>query len=186
MEGGELCKSAKVTHDLEPQCAVDATSPLRHSPASTLLIVLSLSRPTQAAEHFVRPYLKQFLGAIAPYFDVIVWSQTSWRYLEQKVVELEMVGEHAPHGLNVTCVLDRTAMFSITEEREGKPFKHEVKAMQLIWNKFPGQYSEKNTIHLDDLGRNFALNPNNGLRVHAYKDALFNSATDKELVYAAR
>jgi len=134
----------------------------------------------------VRPYLKEFLSAIAPFYDVIVWSQTSWRYLEQKVVELEMVGEHAPHGLNVICTLDRTCMFSINDEREGKPFKHEVKAMQLIWNHFPGQYSAKNTIHLDDLSRNFALSPNNGLRVHAYKDALFNSETDRELVFAAR
>jgi hypothetical protein len=30
------------------------------------------------------------------------------------------------------------------------------------------------------------MNPKNGLKVKAYKDALFNTHTDNELVYAAR
>ena len=34
---------------------------------------------------------------------------------------------------------------------------------------FPGQYSAANTIHVDDLSRNFALNSKNGLKVKAYK-----------------
>lgn len=97
---------------------------------------------------------------------MVVWSQTSWRWLEQKLVELGMVGEAAPPELNVVFVLDRTCMFSVYEEdKEGKPWRHEVKALGIIWEKFKGQYSKTNTIHLDDLGRNFYLQPQNGLRV---------------------
>ena len=36
------------------------------------------------------------------------------------------------------------------------------------WNKFPQVWGPHNTVHLDDLQRNFALNPHNGLRVTAY------------------
>lgn len=43
----------------------------------------------------------------------------------------------------------------------------QVKALQIIWNKFPN-YSAQNTIHVDDLGRNFLMNQGNGLRVKAY------------------
>ena len=55
-------------------------------------------------------------------------------------------------------------MFSVYSARGGQPFKHEVKALDIIWRKFP-QYGPQNTIHVDDLSRNFALNPGNGLKV---------------------
>ena len=36
-------------------------------------------------------------------------------------------------------------------------------------SQFDQQYTPANTIHVDDLSRNFALNPSNGLKVKAYK-----------------
>ncbi|KAF7986558.1 hypothetical protein HWV62_26296 [Athelia sp. TMB] len=54
-------------------------------------------------------------------------------------------------------------------------------ALSIIWNHFP-QCSAKNTIHVDDLSRNFALNPKEGLKIHAFKDAHTPAATqDREL-----
>lgn len=44
-------------------------------------------------------------------------------------------------------------MFSIYSERDGKSYKHEVKALGIIWAKFPNQYTSANTIHIDDLSR---------------------------------
>jgi hypothetical protein len=44
---------------------------------------------------------------------------------------------------------------------------HQVKPLQIIWSKFP-QWSCANTVHLDDLSRNFALNPGCGLKVGHY------------------
>ena len=58
--------------------------------------------------------------------------------------------------------------FSVYSRRKGKPFKHEVKALEIIWAKFP-DYSAANTLHIDDLSRNFALNPQCGLKIPAYK-----------------
>ena len=59
-------------------------------------------------------------------------------------------------------------MFAITSmKRNGQKIKHYVKPLQIIWSKFP-QWNASNTIHLDDLSRNFALNLHNGLKVTAY------------------
>ena len=44
---------------------------------------------------------------------------------------------------------------------------HYVKPLQIIWAKFP-HWGPTNTVHLDDLSRNFALNLGNGLKCTAY------------------
>jgi ubiquitin-like domain-containing CTD phosphatase 1 len=79
-------------------------------------------------------------------------------------------------------------MFSVYSERKGQPFKHEVKALGILWSKFPEYYSAQNTVHIDDLSRNFAMNPKNGIKVAAYKDALSrdNVSTDVELLFCAK
>mmetsp|Transcript_74324 Transcript_74324/g.140659 ORF Transcript_74324/g.140659 Transcript_74324/m.140659 type:complete len:239 (-) Transcript_74324:127-843(-) len=88
---------------------------------------------------------------------------------------------------SICFVLDKTSMFRIISEtaedggtaqgaaasdKGAKPtmkeVKHSVKPLQMIWNKFPGEWSAKNTLHVDDLARNFALNPKNGVRCSAY------------------
>ncbi|GAA6058687.1 hypothetical protein JCM10212_003375 [Sporobolomyces blumeae] len=144
--------------------------------------------PNFSTQMFMRPYLHDFLRLISPYYDIIIWSQTSWRWLEQKLVELDVIGPSKRGDYPVITTIDRTPMFSVYSERKGKPFKHEVKALGIIWSKFPEYYNAKNTVHLDDLSRNFAMNPKNGIKVHAYRDALTadNVSSDIELLYAAR
>lgn len=41
----------------------------------------------------------------------------------------------------------------------------QVKPLGVIWGKFSEYYSKKNTIMFDDIGRNFLMNPQNGLKV---------------------
>ncbi|SCV68280.1 BQ2448_401 [Microbotryum intermedium] len=161
---------------------IDEMNPPR---AGKKLLVLDLDYCILDTD-FARPYLHQFLGAISPFYDIVIWSQTSWRWLETKLVELDIIGESAPGRYNIITTLDRTPMFSVYSQREGKPYKHEVKALPILWAKFPNHYSSLNTIHVDDLARNFAINPRNGLRVKAYKDAMRSGAHDDELVYVAK
>jgi ubiquitin-like domain-containing CTD phosphatase 1 len=40
-----------------------------------------------------RPYMDEFLTSCYQYYDLVVWSQTSWRWLETKLTELGMVSE---------------------------------------------------------------------------------------------
>ena len=59
-------------------------------------------------------------------------------------------------------------MFRITSQRRsGEEIQHHVKPLQIIWSKFP-QWSSANTVHVDDLARNFALNRGSGLKIKAF------------------
>jgi len=126
-----------------------------------------------------RPRLHEFLEAVYPHYDICIWSQTSWIWLETKLVELGMVG--ADRNYKISFVLDKRPMFSVFSHAHGQQVRHHVKALKIIWNHFP-QFSAKNTIHVDDLSRNFALNPGEGLKISAFKEAhTVQAGEDREL-----
>ncbi|KAG6814565.1 hypothetical protein H0H92_000093 [Tricholoma furcatifolium] len=161
----------------------------------TILDTKPLTSGSLPPAECARPFLHEFLEAVYPYYDICIWyrtslslllqdsvsprSQTSWIWLETKLVELGMVGSN--RNYQISFVLDKTCMFTVFTERDGKPWSHSVKALQIIWNKFP-QYNATNTIHIDDLSRNFALNPKEGLKIQAFKNAHTPEAmADREL-----
>jgi ubiquitin-like domain-containing CTD phosphatase 1 len=97
-----------------------------------------------------RPGLHDMLAVLYNHYDLCIWSQTSWKWLEAKITELGML-THDEYS--ISFVLDQTAMFSIqTPER-----KHQVKPLELIWRLT--DHDATTTIHVDDLGRNFKMNP---------------------------
>lgn len=117
------------------------------------------------ANRLKRPYMDEFLTWTYKHYDLVVWSQTSWRWLEVKLTELGMLTHP---GYKICFVLDKTSMFEIVStNRSGKKVAHHVKPLQIIWSKFP-QWNSHNTVHLDDLARNFALNLGSGLKCTAY------------------
>jgi ubiquitin-like domain-containing CTD phosphatase 1 len=61
-----------------------------------------------------RPYMDDFLTKCYPYFDIVVWSQTSWRWLETKLIELGMVSHS---GYKFCFVLDKVREFELTKKR---------------------------------------------------------------------
>merc|ERR1719410_485055 len=120
------------------------------------------------ASSMKRPHMDVFLCNAYQYYDLVVWSQTSWRWLETKLTELGMLTHP---GYKFCFVLDKTSMFSITStKRDGSSFRHHVKPLQIIWSKFP-RWNVHNTAHVDDLRRNFALNLKSGLKVSGKKSA---------------
>ncbi|KAF6764021.1 HAD-like domain-containing protein [Ephemerocybe angulata] len=146
----------------------------------TILDTKPLTSGSLPPDECARPYLHEFLEAVYPHYDICIWSQTSWIWLETKLVELGMVG--ANRNYHISFVLDKTSMFTVFTEREGKPWQHSVKALQIIWSYFP-EFNASNTVHIDDLGRNFALNPKEGIKVTAFKGAHTPEArADTELV----
>ncbi len=56
-------------------------------------------------------------------------------------------------------VLDKASMLKLTTGY--------VKPLHVIWNKLP-YWNRTNTLHVDDLERNFVLNPDNGIILSAY------------------
>ncbi|KAJ1728484.1 hypothetical protein LPJ61_004010 [Coemansia biformis] len=130
-----------------------------------------------------RPGLHEFLAAVYPYYDLIVWSQTKWHVVECKITLLGMV---AHPNYKITTALDISTMFTVRSIRSGRPVDHQVKALEFIWAWFPGIYTHSNTIHIDDLGRNFALNRQNGLKIRPYKRADSRGRADTELYRLTR
>mmetsp|Transcript_823 Transcript_823/g.1137 ORF Transcript_823/g.1137 Transcript_823/m.1137 type:complete len:525 (+) Transcript_823:122-1696(+) len=157
-----------------------------NNPSSSISNAINIHEKIQKMK---RPFMDEFLSIAYQHYDLCVWSQTSWRWLETKLVELNMV--HNPN-YKFCFVLDKTSMFAISannnnnnnnnnnipenasianntsNNKKYKKEKHYVKPLQIIWSKYPQYWNETNTIHLDDLGRNFALNIQNGLKVSAY------------------
>lgn len=140
--------------------------------------------PRAAANAMKRPHMDSFLTQMYQHYDLVVWSQTSWRWLETKLTELGMLTNA---GYRFSFVLDKTSMFSITStKRDGSRFRHQVKPLGILWAKFPQQWGVHNTVHLDDLGRNFALNTSSGLKVTAYYRKKSKAKRDTELMGLSR
>ncbi|TRM59287.1 HAD-like domain-containing protein [Schizophyllum amplum] len=145
----------------------------------TILDTKPLTSGSLPPEECARPGLHDFMEKVYPYYDICIWSQTSWIWLETKLVELGMIGGH--RNYQISFVLDKTCMFTVQSVRDNKPWEHSVKALQIIWNHFP-QFNASNTVHIDDLSRNFALNPSEGLKIRAFKHAASEEARqDREL-----
>ncbi|KAJ2665730.1 hypothetical protein IW148_001489 [Coemansia sp. RSA 1199] len=130
-----------------------------------------------------RPGLHEFLSAIYPHYDIIVWSQTRWPALECKITVLGML-THPRY--RITLALDSTTMFSVRVLRNGREHSHHVKALEIIWARFPHVYTRENTVHVDDLERNFAMNKQNGLRIRQYKRSSSRARRDTELAKLAQ
>lgn len=95
------------------------------------------------------------------------FEQTSWKWLEIKLIELDIFTVSIESCILIVMVvlkstdffisfvLDHSAMFTVRSKRrkgkDGKLWEHQVKALEIIWQKFPEYYSARNTVHVDDL-----------------------------------
>lgn len=146
----------------------------------TLLDTKPLTSGMLPADECARPGLHEFLELAYVHYDICIWSQTKWTWLEAKLVELGMVGDER-RNYKISFVLDHVPMFKVFSTRDGKPFSHAVKALRIIWEHFP-QFGPQNTAHVDDLSRNFVLNPGEGIKISAFKlDGTLESQNDREL-----
>ncbi|EGC30465.1 hypothetical protein DICPUDRAFT_157806 [Dictyostelium purpureum] len=127
----------------------------------------------QDVENMKRPHLEEFLVQSYQNYDIGIWSQTSWKWIEIKLTELGLLTNPK---FKICFVMDQTLMFKVTSYRnvngkERTKIKHQVKALEIIWtHKHLGKFfTSKNTLHVDDLSKNFAMNPKNGVHVPPFK-----------------
>ena len=55
--------------------------------------------------------MDHFLSSLYPYYDIAIWSQTNWRWLELKVTELGMMSNSK---FKICFVLDKSNMFKVS------------------------------------------------------------------------
>jgi HAD-superfamily hydrolase (TIGR02245 family) len=105
-----------------------------------------------------RPYLDEFLERVYKEYDICIWSQTRWQWVEIKLAQMGMLNHP---GYRVCFCLDKGTLFKTA-------LLGSIKPLAIIFNIFPGIWSRKNTLHVDDLERHFELNKDNGLLVNAF------------------
>ncbi|XP_027201980.1 ubiquitin-like domain-containing C-terminal domain phosphatase 1 [Dermatophagoides pteronyssinus] len=131
------------------------------------------------ASQLMRPYLHEFLTSAYEDYDIVIWSATGMKWIEVKMRELGVTNNP---NYKIAFFLDASAMISVHTEKYGVI---NVKPLGVIWGKFQ-QYNARNTIMFDDLRRNFLMNPQNGLKIKAFREAYKNKSKDKELLHLAQ
>ena len=129
----------------------------------------------ETGNELMRPYLHEFLTTAYEDYDIVIWSATSMKWIEEK---MKVLGCDNHPNYKLSFYLDSRAMISIHADKYGVI---EVKPLGVIWGKF-SQYNKDNTIMFDDLRRNFLMNPYNGLKIRPFKNAHTSRATDTELL----
>ncbi|ETV92910.1 HAD hydrolase, family IIID [Aphanomyces invadans] len=184
---------AKAINDLVDQFAaqIELIHPFR--PGKKLLVLdldhtlmdISATKTTNGIPmtRFRRPYLHEFLTLVYQHYDIGIWSQTSWTWIEIKLTELGML---TSPDYCINFILDKTRMFAMPTSDRFKTKPTKVKALPIIWRAFPNLWHAKNTLHIDDLVHNFALNPRNGIVISPYDCMQAHAADDQELAYLAR
>lgn len=127
----------------------------------------------------MRPYLHEFLTSAYEDYDIVIWSATSMKWIEEK---MRLLGVASNTNYKITFYLDSSAMISVHTPKYGVM---DVKPLGVIWGKY-SHYSPKNTIMFDDIRRNFIMNPKNGLRIRPFRLAHLNRANDKELLHLSK
>ncbi|XP_042226005.1 ubiquitin-like domain-containing CTD phosphatase 1 [Homarus americanus] len=132
----------------------------------------------ETGAELMRPYLHEFLTSAYKNYDIVIWSATSMKWIKEK---MKLLGVSSHPDYKITFYLDSLAMITIETQKYGVI---EVKPLGVVWGKYE-HYTQQNTIMFDDLRRNFLMNPQNGLKIRAFRQAHQNRATDRELLRLA-
>jgi len=134
----------------------------------------------ETGNELMRPFLHEFLTSAYNDYDIVIWSATSMKWIEEK---MKLLGVSTHPNYKIFAYFDYLAMISVHMPKHGLL---NVKPLAVIWGKFNEFFHCKNTIMFDDIRRNFLLNPQNGLRIRPFRDAHLNRETDRELVHLAK
>ncbi|KAM8703836.1 hypothetical protein ACLKA7_008463 [Drosophila subpalustris] len=131
--------------------------------------------PAEQGTELMRPFLHEFLTSAYEHYDIVIWSATSMRWIEEK---MRLLGVASNENYKIMFYLDSNAMISVHVPERGVV---DVKPLGVIWGLYK-QYSSKNTIMFDDIRRNFMMNPKSGLKIRPFRQAHLNRSKDKELL----
>eukprot|EP00889_Picochlorum_renovo_P004679 jgi/Picre1/31709/NNA_007060.t1 len=113
----------------------------------------------------LRPHVELFLSRAYARWDIVIWSATSMKWIDVKLKELGLI-DHPE--FRITACMDYTAMVTVDNTGMTNKKVFDCKPLHVLWKRYP-QYTSSNTLMLDDLRRNFVLNPQNGLVIKPFK-----------------
>ncbi len=93
----------------------------------------------ETGTELMRPFLHEFLTSAYVDYDIVIWSATNMKWIEEK---MKVLGCDKHPDYKLAFYLDSKAMISIHSEKYGVI---EVKPLGVIWNKFP-QFNKANTV----------------------------------------
>lgn len=140
--------------------------------------IFDLGSSAERPEELARPFLHEMMRFANDRWDLAIWSATSMRWVEVKMRELGVLAED--NGYQIRYLMDHASM--VTVRTIDRPV-YDCKPLEVIWRRFPEFYGPKNTLMIDDLRRNFVLNPQNGLTIRPYTHAHRNRNSDRQLLY---
>jgi len=162
---------------------VDVKNPLREGKR---LLVLDIDYTlfdhrsvADTGSQLMRPYLHEFLTSAYRDYDIVIWSATSMRWIDEK---MKLLGVTKHSDYKIAFHLDNLAMITVHTDHYGVT---ECKPLGVIWGKFPDT-SPANTIMFDDVRHNFLMNKQSGLRIRPFRQAHQNRDKDVELLLLAR
>lgn len=129
----------------------------------------------ESGAELMRPYLHEFLTRAYKDYNIVIWSATSMRWINEK---MKLLGVSSHPNYKIAFHLDSLAMISVHIPKYGLVG---VKPLGIIWGKYK-QFSAKNTIMFDDIRRNFIMNPQSGLRIRPFRHAHITRSKDRELL----
>ncbi|XP_015108497.1 uncharacterized protein LOC107035542 [Diachasma alloeum] len=147
--------------DILENYEIEIVNPLR---SDKKLLVLDVDYTLTCYDGTPRDFLDEMLKIIYENYDIVLWSAMTREFAENRIKSLKLRGNP---NYKIAFCLERDAMVPVFSWKFDDYVY--VKALELIWKKFP-RYSVKNTIIFDDNWRNYALNKTAGLSTTRHRE----------------
>ncbi|XP_011299565.1 uncharacterized protein [Fopius arisanus] len=128
------------------------------------LLVVDVDYTLTCHDGTPRDFVDEMFTSVYEHYDIVLWTASTRDFLESRI-KIMKLQENV--NFKIAFCLEGEAMVPVFSWKFDDYIY--VKALDLIWKKFP-RYSVKNTIIFDDNWRNYALNKTCGLSTARYRE----------------